>query len=103
MTPANNPFNSSSSLPALNAIQRRHREMLAFQAWQRSPQATESLAEEEPRMEEESSLAPNPDEPNDTCGPEDPPHAEDSELAPDLQPLRRSRPGLGLAGLDAGN
>ncbi len=54
MTLRQNPFNSSTSLPTLADIQRRRRELLAFQAGQRPAQATEPLAEEASYLEEES-------------------------------------------------
>ena len=41
------------------AIHRRRKQLIAFQAWQQSSQATAPLAEEEPQLEEDSSLAPN--------------------------------------------
>jgi hypothetical protein len=48
MATTNNPIDSSLSLPTLAALQRRRRQLIAFQAWQRSPQASVPLAEEEP-------------------------------------------------------
>ncbi len=77
MTPATNTIASSPSLPTLAAIQRRRRELLAYQSGQRSAPATapphESLAEEEPSLEEDSCLDQEPEEPD---------HAEDSEPSP---------------------
>jgi hypothetical protein len=103
MTTPNNPIDSLPPL-SLAAMQRR-RQTPAFQAWQRSSQATAPLAEEEPTLKEESSLAPNPDEPNDTYDSEDTPLAEDYEPA---SPLTSTPPTLdelalyGLAGLAGG-
>ena len=81
MTPAANTIDSSRSLPTLAAIQRRRRELLAFQAWQRPAPATapsdESLAAEESYLEEDSCLAEEPEEPD---------HAEDPEPSPATGP-----------------
>jgi hypothetical protein len=59
MAPANNPIDPSPSPSTLTAIHRRRKQLIAFQAWQQSSQATAPLAEEEPQLEEDSSLAPN--------------------------------------------
>ena len=95
MTPAANTIDSSRSLPTLAAIQRRRRELLAFQAWQRPAPATapsdESLAAEESYLEEDSCLAEEPEEPD---------HAEDPEPSPATGPPTLADPALyGLAGL----
>jgi hypothetical protein len=79
--------------------------LIAFQAWQRSPQASVPLAEEEPPPKEESSLAPNPDQfpgqSKDTYDLQDPAHAEDYESASLVPaPPTLGDPALyGLAGL----
>jgi hypothetical protein len=95
MTPATNTIDSSPSLPTLAAIQRRRRELLAFQSWQRTAPATappgEPLAEEESCLDEDSCLAQEPEEPD---------YAEDSEPSPALAPPTLADPALyGLAGL----
>ena len=104
MTLATNTIDSSPSLPTLAVIQRRRRELLAFQAWQRPAQATappgEPLAAQDSCLEEESCLAQEPEEPH---------PAKDSEPSPGLPfASLRSRtahladPALyGLAGLAA--
>jgi hypothetical protein len=95
MTPATNTIHSSPSLPTLAAIQRRRRELLAYQSGQRTAPATappdESLAEEESCLEEDSCLDQEPEEPD---------YAEDSEPSPALAPPTLADPALyGLAGL----
>jgi hypothetical protein len=100
MTPATNTIASSPSLPTLAAIQRRRRELLAYQAGQRTAPATappdESLAEEESCLVEDSCLAQEPEEPD---------HAEDPEPSPAppaqaIRPPTLADPALyGLAGL----
>jgi hypothetical protein len=102
MTTTNNPVDSSPSLSILTAIQRRRKQLLAFHAWQQSSQATAPLSEEEPQIEEESALAPNLGQPDNTDGPEDPQQCEDNEPAssPALAPPTLADPALhGLAGL----
>ena len=94
MTPAANTIGSSPSLPTLAAIQRRRRELLAFQAWQRPAPAIappgESLAAEESE---------------DSCLAQEPHPAEDPEPSPALPsqaigPPTLADPALyGLAGL----
>jgi hypothetical protein len=86
MTPATSTINASRSLPTLAAIQRRRRELLAFQAGQRPAPAAE-----ESRLEEDSCLAEEPEET------EEPDYAE--EPAP-AEPPTLAGPALyGLAGL----
>ena len=97
MTTTNNPIDSLPPL-SLAAMQRR-RQTPAFQAWQRSSQATAPLAEEEPTLEEESSLAPNPGEPNDTYDSEDTPLAEEYEPASPLTSTPPTLDELALYGL----
>jgi hypothetical protein len=62
MATTSNPIDSSSSLATLAAVQRRLEQLSAFQARQSSPQATATLAEEEPELDEdyESVLSPAP-------------------------------------------
>jgi hypothetical protein len=100
MTPATNTIGTSPSLPTLAAIQRRRRELLAFQSGQRMAPATappdESLAEEESSFEEDACLAQEP---------EDDDYDEDSEPSPAppsqaIRPPTLADPALyGLAGL----
>jgi hypothetical protein len=100
MAPTNDPTDSPSL--SILAAMRRGRQQLALQAWQRSPEAIVSVAQEEPQIEEESGLAPNPGEADNTDGPEDPQHEEDYEPAssPALAPPTLADPALyGLAGL----
>ncbi len=100
MTTTNNPTDSPS-LSILDAMRRR-RQLLASHACQPSPEATGSLAEEEPQIEEESGLASYPGEPENTYDPGDPPYAEDYEPASPLAspPPTLTEPALyGLAGL----
>jgi hypothetical protein len=102
MTLATNTIDSSPSLPALAAIQRRRRELLAFQAWQRPAQATappgEPLAAEDSCLEEESCLAQEPEEPHPAKDPEPSPALPSQASAPG--PPTLADPALyGLAGL----
>jgi hypothetical protein len=64
MTPVTNTIGSSPSLPTLAAIQRRRRELLAYQAGQRTAPATappdESFDEDESSLEEDACLAQEP-------------------------------------------
>jgi hypothetical protein len=101
MTITNNPIDYLPPL-SLAAMQRR-RQTPAFQAWQRSSQATAPLAEEEPTLKEESSLAPNPDEPNDTYDPEDTPLTEDYEPASTLASTPPTLDELALHGCKYGD
>jgi len=82
MTPATSTIASSPSLPTLAAIQRRRRELLAYQAGQRTAPATappdDPLDEEESSLEEDSCLDQEPEDPDDA---EDSDYAEDSEPA----------------------
>jgi hypothetical protein len=102
MTLATNTIDSSPSLPTLTAIQRRRRELLAFQAWQRPAQATappgEPLAAEESCLQEESCLAQEPEEPHPPKDPEPSPALLSQASAP--RPPALADPALyGLAGL----
>jgi hypothetical protein len=96
MTPATNTIASSLSLPTLAAIQRRRRELLAYQAGQRTAPAIappdDPLAEEEPCLEEDSCLAQEPEEPDYAEDPEPPP-------APAGPPTLAAPALYGLAGL----
>ena len=84
---SNSTNNPSPSLPTHAAVQRRRRELLAFQAWQQRPQATaplgESLAEQDSLLQEESSVA---QEHQEHQQPEEPHYAEDAGPAPGLSP-----------------
>jgi hypothetical protein len=91
-------------------MQRRRKQLSAFQSWQGSPQETAELAEQEPQLEEGSSHAPKPeqaahrldDQSNDAYDPEDHLHSENYEPASSLPPapLTLADPALhGLAGL----
>jgi len=101
MTPATSTLASSPSLPTLAGIQRRRRELLAYQSGQRTAPAT--APPDDPFDEEESSLE------EDACldqEAEDPDYAEDSdddedpEPSPATGPPTLADPALyGLAGL----
>jgi hypothetical protein len=100
MTPATNTIASSPSLPTLAAIQRRRRELLAYQAGYRTAPATappdDPLDEEEPCLEEESRLE------EDSCldqETEDDDYAEDPEPPPTGPPTLAHPALYGLAGL----
>ena len=96
MTPATSTI--ASSLPTLAAIQRRRRELLAYQAGQRTAPATAppgSLDEEESSLEQDTCLDQEP---------EDPDYAQDSDYAQESEPATGpptlAGPALyGLAGL----
>jgi len=100
MTPVTSTLASSPSLPTLAAIQRRRRELLAFQSWQRTAPATvppdESLDEEVSSLEEDACLDQEPEGPD---------YDEDSEPSPAppsqaIRPPTLAHPALyGLAGL----
>ena len=100
MTPATNTIDSSPSLPTLAAIQRRRRELLAYQSGQRTAPATappdDPLDEEESCLEEDACLDQEPEEPD---------YAEDPEPSPAppsqaIRPPTLAGPALyGLAGL----
>ena len=87
MTPATNTIDSSPSLPTLAAIQRRRRELLAFQSWQRPAQAAEESC-----LEEDACLDQEPEEPDYAEDPEPPP-------APAGPPTLAAPALYGLAGL----
>jgi hypothetical protein len=100
MTPATNTIASSPSLPTLAAIQRRRRELLAYQAGYRTAPATappdDPLDEEESCLEEESRLE------EDSCldqETEDDDYAEDPEPPPTGPPTLAHPALYGLAGL----
>jgi hypothetical protein len=103
MATKSNPTASVSTPGTLAAVQRRLRQL---GAWQRSSQATATLAEEGSQPEQDSSLAPYLDwalgELDRTDDPEDPSTAEDYEPASSLVPAppTLAAPALyGLAGL----
>jgi hypothetical protein len=81
MTPATSTISSSPSLPTLAAIQRRRRELLAYQSGQRTAPATappdDPLDEEESSLEEDARLDHEP---------EDPDYDEDSDYAQESEP-----------------
>jgi hypothetical protein len=101
MTPANSTT-ASASLPTLAAIQRRRRELLAFQSWQRPAQATEPpdepLAAEESCPEPESCLAEaEPEQPHPAEAPE--PSSVPAQSSGSALPALADPALYGLAGL----
>jgi hypothetical protein len=102
MTLAHNPFKPSSTLPTLADIQRRRRELLAFQARQPLAQATPppAEAEEESPLEEHSRLAPNqedPEEQEEYEEAQEPYPDEDPELSAAYPPTSSAPPPPTLA------
>jgi hypothetical protein len=94
MTLGHNPFNPSRTLPRLAAIQRRRRELLAYQARQEAAQALATPTEEDTYIPEEFPFTQDQEGQQENDELQEPYSGEDSEPSVVLPPRSSPPPRL---------